>query len=51
MLKMPLLRFQIEIRNMLLVTEGKMILVTENVDELCSSFGWKVELVSDKTGH
>ena len=50
MLKMSLLRFKTEIKNMLLVTKGKMILVAENLTELCS-FGWKVKILSDETGH
>lgn len=36
---------------MLLVTKGKMILVAENLTELYSSFGWKVKILSNKTGH
>ena len=36
---------------MLLVTKGKMILVAENLTESYSSFGWKVKILSNKTGH
>lgn len=43
-----------EMRNMLLETEGKVILVTKekNLAELCpcSSISWKAELARDETG-
>lgn len=36
---------------MLLVTKGKMILCGRELTESYSSFGWKVKILSNKTGH
>lgn len=48
------MRSRVEMRNMLLETEGKVSLVTkaENLAELCScaSISWKAELPSNETG-
>lgn len=51
MLNILLLRSQKEMRNMLVNTRGRVMLVTKNLPELCSSVGWKVEFVNEEHGY